>query len=353
MIIKNFSMNKNILFAFLAAFLFGTSTPLAKVIIGSNHFLVIAGLLYLGSGLGLSIVRLLRDKGWKPANMSKNDYLWFGGAIFFGGILGPNLLLFGLISTNASTASLLLNLEVVLTACLAWFVFKENFDTRIFLGMLFIVLSAILLSIPQDNNFSFSFLGPILISLSCLCWAIDNNLTRKISGSDALFIASVKGLVSGITNCSLAIIISVKFPSILMTISTMIIGLFGYGISIVLFILALRGLGAARTGAYFASAPFIGAIISIYFLSENISEYFWFASFLMLIGVWLHLTENHDHEHKHELMKHDHTHTHDEHHQHEHDFIWDGTEPHNHSHIHKEITHKHKHFPDIHHTHKH
>ena len=133
----------------------------------------------------------------------------------------------------------------------------------------------------------------------------------------------------------------------------MIIGLFGYGISIVLFILALRGLGAARTGAYFASAPFIGAIISIYFLSENISEYFWFASFLMLIGVWLHLTENHDHEHKHELMKHDHTHTHDEHHQHEHDFIWDGTEPHNHSHIHKEITHKHKHFPDIHHTHKH
>jgi drug/metabolite transporter (DMT)-like permease len=189
--------------------------------------------------------------------------------------------------------------------------------------------------------------------LACVCWAIDNNLTRKVSASDALLIAGSKGLIAGLVNCTLAFILGATFPAAVTTATIMALGLAGYGVSLVLFVVALRGLGTARTGAYFSTAPFIGAVLALALLGESVDAVFWFASALMGLGVWLHLTETHDHEHTHEPLAHSHAHRHDEHHQHEHDFAWDGREPHTHHHIHSVVTHKHPHFPDLHHRHAH
>ncbi len=338
--------------ALFAAFLFGASTPFAKQLIGDIHPILLAGLLYFGSGVGLFIFRILKNKGWSASGLMHQEWRWFLGAILFGGILGPLLLMIGLTYTSGAVASLLLNLEAVLTALLAWIFFKEHTDKKIILGMIFIVIGGVLLAFPHGVVKSHGF-GTIAIGLACLCWAIDNNLTRKISNAEALFIASTKGLIAGIVNISIALFIGVTVPNWTHVTYSLIVGLLGYGISLVLFVLALRGLGTARTGAYFSTAPFIGAAIAILLFGDHTSLIFWLASIFMIVGVWLHLSEDHDHEHTHEEMTHHHYHTHDEHHQHEHDFPWDNKKPHSHLHHHKAITHKHPHYPDIHHRHDH
>ncbi|WP_299069689.1 DMT family transporter [Accumulibacter sp.] len=340
-------------FALLAAALFGGSTPFVKLLIGDTSPLGLAGLLYLGSGLGLAVARLLRDRGWQASGLSGSDWFWFSGAICFGGVLGPFLLVFGLVGTSASTASLLLNLEAVLTAVIAWVVFKENADRRIVLGMLAIVAGGVVLSWPTGEGGVTGWVGPLAIMGACLCWAIDNNLTRKVSASDALFIAGSKGMIAGAVNCLLALSFGAMMPNAGMVLATMSIGLLGYGISLVLFVLALRGLGTARTGAYFSTAPFIGAAVALVLLGESTDPTFWLAAGLMAGGVWLHLTEHHEHEHAHEPLEHHHTHTHDAHHQHQHAFEWNPDTPHAHRHEHGVIVHKHPHFPDIHHRHAH
>lgn len=336
-----------------AALFFGGSTPFAKQLVGQISPLLLAGLLYAGSGVGLILTRLLKDRGWHHSGLVKDDWIWLIGAIGFGGILGPILLMFGLQQTSAATASLLLNLEAVLTALLAWIVFKENTAHRIVLGMLLIVLGGILLSWPHGVSTEQNLLGSVAIAGACLCWAIDNNFTRKVSAGDPFFIAGIKGLVSGMVSVSLALFFGLAFPASLIIGYALLVGFIGYGVSLVLFVLALRGLGTARTGAYFSTAPFIGAGIAILFFHETTSLLFWSAFVLMGIGVWLHLTEHHEHEHTHEPLAHTHSHIHDEHHQHTHDFPWDGKEPHTHHHQHEPITHSHPHFPDIHHRHKH
>lgn len=259
----------------------------------------------------------------------------------------------GLAHTEASTASLLLNLEAVLTAVIAWVVFHENADRRIVLGMALIVAGGVALAIPDTSQTTTGLTGPALIASACLAWAIDNNLTRKVSASDALFIAGSKGLVAGSVNLGVVLLTGNSWPTLDVVIPAMLIGFLGYGVSLVLFVLALRGLGSARTGAYFSTAPFLGAAVSILMLGEPTSLLFWLASALMASGVWLHLTERHEHEHAHEEVVHRHRHEHDEHHQHKHDFEWDGTEPHAHLHHHAPLTHKHAHYPDIHHRHVH
>lgn len=268
-------------------------------------------------------------------------------------MLGPVALLYGLMHTSGSTASLLLNLEAVLTAVIAWVVFRENADRRIVLGMCAIVAGGIVLSWPSGKTGVSDWVGPLMITVACLCWAIDNNLTRKVSASDALFIAGSKGVVAGVVNTLIALSLGSVIPNVATVLSTMAVGLFGYGLSLVMFVLALRGLGTARTGAYFSTAPFIGAALSIVLLGEATPTPFWMAAILMGIGVWLHLTERHEHEHAHEPLSHAHMHVHDEHHQHAHDFEWDGHLPHSHSHHHEALTHTHPHFPDIHHRHGH
>jgi len=255
--------------------------------------------------------------------------------------------------TAAAIASLLLNLEAVLTALLAWIVFRENTDRRMVLGMLLIVAGAVLLALPGSKQGAHLSWGALLIAGACLCWALDNNFTRKVSASDALFIGGLKGLIAGIVNVGIALTLGARLPSTAAITEAMTVGLFGYGISLVLFVLALRGLGSARTGAYFSTAPFIGAAIAILAFGEHASWMLWLAAALMGAGVWLHLTERHEHLHTHEPITHTHRHVHDEHHQHVHDFDWDGREPHTHEHTHAPLTHSHPHYPDIHHQHKH
>lgn len=345
--------NIYVIHALLAAALFGASTPFAKLLVGELSPWLLAGLLYLGSGLGLAAARLIRDRGWKSSGLAAGEWPWLLGAIFFGGVLGPLALMFGLTSTSGSTASLLLNLEAVLTAIIAWVVFKENADRRIVLGMLAIVAGGVVLSWSGGEGGTSDWVGPFAIAVGCLCWAVDNNLTRRVSASDALFIAGTKGAVAGTVNVGLAFALGASLPSGSILLGTMAVGLLGYGISLVLFVLALRGLGTARTGAYFSTAPFIGAAVSLVLLGETTSLAFWIAAALMGWGVWLHLTEHHEHEHGHEPLAHRHRHIHDAHHRHDHGFAWGDDDPHEHWHQHETMVHKHPHFPDIHHRHAH
>lgn len=336
-----------------ASLLFGASIPFAKELVGSISPVLLAGLLYAGSGIGLILTRLIKDRRWLRSGLQAEDWPWLIGAIGFGGILGPILLLLGLQQTGAATASLLLNLESVLTALLAWLIFRESTSYRIVLGMLLIIAGGILLSWPNSAKNTQSLFGSVVIAGACLCWAIDNNFTRKVSAGDSLFIAGIKGLISGIVNISIAISLGMKLPSLMTINYALMVGFIGYGASLVLFVLALRGLGTARTGAYFSTAPFIGAAIAILFFHETTSLSFWIATILMTMGVCLHLTEHHEHDHTHEPLSHEHSHIHDEHHQHSHDFPWNDKEPHSHYHHHNAMKHSHPHYPDIHHRHRH
>jgi len=339
--------------ALLAAALFGGSTPFVKLLVGASSPLMLAGLLYLGSGLGLALIRLVRDRRWRPSGLSRSEWAWFAGAIGVGGVLGPVLLVWGLASTPAGTASLLLNLEAVLTAGLAWVVFREHADRRIVLGMGLIVAGGVALAWPDGATGTPNWVGPLAIAGACLCWAVDNNLTRRVSAADALFIAAAKGGVAGTVNLGLALTLGHALPAWSQTAAILGVGLLGYGISLVLFVRALRELGTSRTGAYFSTAPFIGAALSVALLGEPTSTVFWLAAALMGAGVWLHLSERHAHVHAHEALRHTHPHMHDAHHQHAHDFEWDGHEPHSHAHVHPPMHHSHPHFPDIHHRHRH
>jgi len=336
-----------------AALLFGASTPFAKSLSGQISPTLLAGLLYLGSGSGLWIVRAVRDRGLSSPHLPAAEWPWLLGAILCGGVLGPVLLMWGLTQTSAANASLLLNLEAVLTAILAWVVFRENADRRIVLGMGLIVAGGAVLAWPSQGDVRGSPLGALAVAGACVCWAIDNNLTRKVSAADALVVAGTKGLVAVVTNLTLALALRATLPGATLLAEAMLVGFVGYGVSLVFFVLALRGLGSARTGAYFSTAPFIGAAVAIAAFHEPTSAAFWVAAAFMAGGVWLHLTEQHQHEHTHETLAHTHSHTHDAHHQHGHAFTWNGEEPHTHEHEHVPLTHSHPHFPDVHHRHRH
>lgn len=338
--------------ALTAAILFGASTPFAKQLVSGIPPILLAGLLYLGSGLGLFIFRFAKDFSWQPTGLLKKDGYWLIASIIFGGIFAPILLMTGLIHTEATTTSLLLNLESVFTALMAWIIFKEHTHRWIICGMLLMVVGGVILTWPSRLIFS-SWSSPWLIIAACACWAIDNNLTRKISASDPLFLAGTKGLTAGVVNTSLAFSLGLHLPTLIHISYALFIGFLGYGMSLVLFVLALRGLGTARTSAYFSIAPFIGAAVAILFFHEPTTLSFWIAALLMIIGTCLHLIETHHHTHTHEALFHSHRHSHDAHHQHSHDFDWDNKKPHTHAHQHAEITHAHPHYPDIHHRHDH
>jgi drug/metabolite transporter (DMT)-like permease len=235
---------------------------------------------------------------------------------------------------------------------IAWLVFRENVDRRVFLGMVAIIAGGIVLSWAQAPQAGVPW-GALAIAGACVCWAIDNNLTRAVSGGDPVQIAAIKGAVAGAINLTIAFSMGAAVPAGWQIGAAGLIGLAGYGVSLVLFILALRDLGTARTGAYFSTAPFVGASLSLLLLRESPDPGFWIAGGLMAIGVWLHVSERHGHEHAHEAMAHAHRHRHDEHHQHSHDFDWDGTEPHSHPHEHAPMVHSHAHYPDLHHRHRH
>jgi drug/metabolite transporter (DMT)-like permease len=353
---REFAGWRGIGFALLAALLFGASTPLAKSLLPQVAPVLLAGLLYLASGLGLGVYRLIRSRinpvGSREAALTRKDVPWLAGAIVMGGIVGPVFLMWGLATTPALSASLLLNLEGVLTVLLAWFVFKENFDARIALGMALIAAGGVCLSWRGRPEVGLPW-GSFAIIGACLAWGIDNNLTRKVSAGDPVEIAMLKGLVAGCVNTGLALLLGAKLPAIPALLATGVVGLLGYGVSLTLFVLALRHIGTARTGAYFSIAPFVGAALSILFLGDRLTLSYGVAAVLMGAGVWLHLTERHKHEHRHEKQDHEHLHVHDEHHRHTHGPNDPPGEPHSHPHRHEEMVHSHSHFPDIHHRHSH
>lgn len=343
-----------VLFALLAAVLFGASTPFSKTILREVNPIMLAGLLYLSAGIGLILWRWLRL--WlgadvpREANLKRTDLPWLACAILAGGIIGPVLLMIGLAQTPASTASLLLNLEGVFTALLAWFIFKENFDYRIALGMSAITAGGLFLAWTGKPEVGVPR-AALAIAGACLAWGIDNNLTRKVSATDPLQISAAKGLVAGGVNLIVAIAMGAEIPGVHILMISAVLGLLSYGVSLSLFVMALRHLGTARTGAYFSLAPFVGVTISIVILGDRVTLPFLVATTLMGFGVWLHLTESHEHEHWHAPIMHDHKHFHDGHHQHEHDGDVPTDESHSHPHAHAGMLHRHPHYPDIHHRH--
>jgi len=342
-----------VLAALASAVLFGVTTPFAKQLLSGTQPLLIAGLLYLGSGVGVGAMRWVQDRGSSPAGLKGRDWVWLALSTLVGGVIAPAFLMTGLVHADAASASLLLNLEVVFTAILAWVVFKEPAGSRVVLGLCAVFGGGLILVWPTSFSSAGSPHAFLAIIAACFCWAFDNNLTRKISASDARVLAATKGLVAGTTNTVLGFALGGSLPHASHVAITLVLGFVGYGLSLVLFIVALRQLGTARTGAYFATAPFIGATVALLLYGQPADGAFWVAALCMGIGVWLHVTEDHVHEHVHEPMSHSHAHEHDEHHQHEHRFDWDGREPHTHAHAHTLLRHRHAHFPDIHHRHGH
>ena len=354
-------MQQGVMYAIGAALLFGMGTPLAKLLLADVSPLMLAALLYLGSGLGLALVRAVRRE--RAVLPQGTQWLWLGGAVLAGGVAGPVLLMLGLQNFPAADASLLLNSEGVLTALLAWFVFKENFDRRIALGMLAIVAGGLVLSWPRGSapGGGGGIFPALLIVAACLAWAIDNNLTRKVALLDAGFIAMGKGLVAGSVNLGLAWMTGASLPGAVIVAQAALLGFASYGASLVLFVLALRHLGTARTGAYFSIAPFAGALLAVAMLGESVSVPLLLGGVLMAIGVALHLTKRHSHKHTHEPLLHDHEHSHadakgeggDVHHAHDHARPVPPGVSHQHVHQHASLAHSHAHFPDAHHRHGH
>ena len=341
--------------ALTAAILFGVGTPLAKVLLDHTSAWLLAALLYLGSGVGLWLLRRVRRA---PAvRLSRGEWRWLMGAVLSGGMIAPVLLMYGLSALPAASAALLLNAEAVFTALLAWFVFKENFDRRIALGMLAIVAGAVVLSWPADGQVALATLWPALAVLgACFAWALDNNCTRNVALTDAAWIAMVKGLVAGTTNLGIAVSLGAAWPGLPAVAGAAVVGFVSYGASLALFVVALRHLGTARTGAYFSVAPFFGAIVALVFLSEPFTLTLLLGGALMAVGVALHLAERHAHSHTHAPLEHTHEHVHgtdDLHHEHAHDLPVPAGTRHSHVHRHTPLTHVHAHFPDAHHQHEH
>jgi drug/metabolite transporter (DMT)-like permease len=338
-----------------SAALFGASTPAAKALLGALSPWLLAGLLYLGSGLGLSLIlvarKLLKLRA-AEAPIRAGDLPWLAGAVLFGGVVGPVLLMAGLSRTSASSAALLLNLEGLATMAIAWVVFRESVDRRLLLGAFAILGGAVLLSWNGAAAGGIQS-GAVLIAGACLAWGIDNNLTRKISGADPMQIAAIKGLVAGPVNVAIGLSQAANLPAPGVVAWAGLVGLLGYGVSLICFILALRHLGTARTGAYFSTAPFVGAVLSIGLFGDPVTPWLAVAAGLMALGVWLHLTEDHTHEHAHDVLEHEHAHVHDAHHQHRHGPGDPAGEPHTHRHRHRPMVHAHAHAPDLHHRHGH
>lgn len=346
-------MQAGIALALLSAAFFGASTPLAKIMLRNVNPGVMAGLLYLGAGLGLGVVHCSRRALRLPvieAPLRRSDLPWLAAVTTAGGILGPLFLMLGLARTDAAGASLLLNLEGLATMGIAWLVFHENVDGRLLFGAFAILAGAALLSWQGRASFDW---GAVLIAAACLTWGIDNNLTRKLSSADPVQLAMLKGLVAGTINLTLALAQGAGLPGAGTLFAAGVVGFFGYGVSLALFVLGLRHLGTARTGAYFSLAPYIGALLSLMLPGEHLTFRLLTAGVLMAIGLWLHLTERHEHDHRHDAIEHEHRHTHDPHHQHAHGPDDPPGEPHSHWHRHEPLTHRHPHYPDLHHRHHH
>ncbi len=344
-----------ILQAILAAALFGASVPISKLLLGKIDPIPMASFLYLGSGIGLFFFRSFQGKKHNSyeAKVTKSDVLWIIGAILAGGILAPIVLMFSLKNAPASTASLLLNFEGVATTVIAVVAFKEAVGERIWSAVILITMASILLSWDSLGQWGLS-IGAVGVISACVLWGIDNNFIRNVSAKDPLSIVMIKGLSAGTFSLILSLVLGYSFPSIGFALRAMILGCFSYGLSIVLFIRAMRELGSTRTSALFGTAPFVGTILSVIIFKESLNSLFFLSIPIMIIGTVLLLKEEHGHLHEHKPFVHEHKHSHDSHHTHPHpkEELPKGGY-HSHEHGQEPIVHEHPHTPDIHHRHVH
>jgi Permeases of the drug/metabolite transporter (DMT) superfamily len=347
-----------ILQALLAALLFGLSTPLSKLLLGQIEPIPLAAFLYIGSGTGLLLLKALQyiagNRTKNEAPLSVRDIPWLSGAILFGGIIAPIVLMLSLKKTPASTAALLLNFEGAGTAIIAYFLFKESIGKRVWIAIGCVTTASILLSYDFSNQWGFS-LGALGIICACFCWGIDNNFTRNISLKDPISIVLIKGFGAGFFSLFLSLMLKDPLPDFKTMLIAMLLGFFSYGISIVLYVLALRSLGSSRTSVFFGTAPFIGAALSFIICHDALNIMMIISLPIMVGGAILLLREDHVHKHIHQPIVHEHRHNHfDGHHNHTH---LPGEIPsngyHSHMHTHEFMEHEHPHNPDMHHRHSH
>ncbi|HZZ84917.1 MAG TPA: DMT family transporter [Anaeromyxobacteraceae bacterium] len=332
-----------------AALLFGLSTPLAKLLLPESGPFMLAGLLYMGSGLGLLALAPF-DRARIEAPLQRADTGPLLGMILAGGIAAPLLLMFGLGRLPGSTASLLLNLEAPFTIALAVAVFGESLSRREVAGSAAILLGGVALGM-QDGPGRLQLSGGLAVAGACLGWALDNNLSQRVSLHDPVAVVRVKSLVAGAVNLAVAVALGHRFPPLPALAGALAVGFLGYGASIVLHLRAMRELGTARQSALFATAPFAGALAAGPLLGERPTALGLGAGVTMLLGVGIMLRARHGHDHAHVQTEHVHAHVHDDHHLHPHEESVNGA--HSHLHRHPALTHDHPHLPDAHHRHEH
>ena len=344
-----------------AALLFGASAPLSKRLLPSASPLVLSGLLYVGAGLGLAMLRLLqplvrrRPPGQAEAPVKREDLGPLAGILLIGGLLAPWLMLTGLERVSGVTGALLLNLEAPFTMLLAVLVFREHMGRYAVIASVLVVGGAVLLGRPFGEHGA-DGIGVLCIAGACLGWGIDNNLSQRLSLKDPRQVVLYKTAGAGTLSLTLAWALGLTFPPLTTLLLALLLGALSYGVSLLLDMRALRLLGAAREAAYFATAPFIGALLAMPVLGERPGLAEAAAGALMVAGVVLLARERHSHLHTHDPLEHEHLHVHDEHHQHTHEgaeAALAGHQPHSHRHRHDELTHEHPHLPDLHHRHRH
>jgi drug/metabolite transporter (DMT)-like permease len=335
-----------------AAALFGCAAPAAKALLGEIDPWLLASFLYLGSGIVLGGWLVLDGRGvLARSGLARADLRWLAGSVLCGGIAAPILLVFGLSRTTASSASLALALEAPLTALVARVLFGEHLSGSTWIGLALSAAGAAVIAAPGLSA-GVDPIGMAVVALACAGWALDNNLTREIAHADARTIAACKGLVGGTVNGALGLLLGAELPGAAAMLGAGVVGALGYGASLAFFVVALRGIGAARTGGYFATAPLVGALASVVLLREPVTLALVVALVLVALGIRALVSESHSHRHRHDPAEHFHVHEHDEHHRHEH-AGGEGAAPHAHEHRHEALEHEHPHAPDIHHRHEH
>lgn len=350
---RNSENRPSIFMAVLAAALFGISSPVSKLLVSEIPPALMAALLYLGAGFGMLAVNLITGIAKREqieARLTKKEIPYTIGMIVLD-IAAPVCLMISLTLTTSANVSLLNNFEIVATSLIALLIFKETIGKRMWIAISLITLSSIILSVEDLSSFSFS-IGSVFVLLACICWGLENNCTRMLSLKDPLQIVVIKGFGSGTGSLVIAFLLKQHSARLLYIFAALLLGFVAYGLSIYFYIMAQRELGAARTSAYYAVAPFIGVLLSIIIFGQQITLSFILALVIMAAGAYFAGMEQHKHAHIHEEITHEHRHNHrDNHHNHLHDYNIEGE--HSHIHTHRKVEHTHRHTPDMHHSHAH
>lgn len=337
------------LLALLAATLFGVSTPLVQKLGQGLGPFETAALLYAGAGL---IGALLRQRVEKEARVLRSDLPRLLLVALFGAVIGPVALAWGLQRTSGTGASLMLTLEALFTAVLAWRLYGETMDRRVWAAMGLLLAGGVLLILDQGLASGGQWLGLLAVLAATAAWGMDNTLSRAVAERDPGQVVLAKATFGAIATTALALATGEPMPGLAAALGLMAVGATGYGLSLRFYLLAQRAFGAARTGSVFAFAPFIGAALAFALGDRSAGWGMAVGGGLMALGVAVHLAESHDHEHEHEALEHEHAHRHDDgHHDHQHDVMPEGT--HSHPHRHEHRRHSHAHVPDAHHGHDH